>query len=93
MTLGCLYPKFRWLISHGQLSFQTLLVNVLLRLSDSRGDRAVSVRIEFITLCTFQTKLLIYFNPVTCCYRIILLSSLINFTYSRMGFVDTLNIS
>ena len=95
MTLSCLYPKVCWLISHDQLSFhQPLLVNVLRRLSDSRGDMAVPVRIKFITLCMFQIKFLISFTPVTClsCYRIILLSSLINFTYSRMGFVDTLNL-
>ena len=94
MTLSCLYPKFRWLISHDRLSFQPLLVNVFRRLSDSRGDMAVPVRIKFITLCMFQNKFLISFTPVTClsCYRIILVSSLINFTYSRMGFVDTLNL-
>ena len=36
-TLSCLYVKFHWLISHVQLSFQPLSVNVLHRLMDSRG--------------------------------------------------------
>ena len=44
VPLSCLYAKFRWLISHVQLSFQPLSVNVLRRLKDSRGDMAVLVR-------------------------------------------------
>ena len=37
VTLSCLYAKFHWLISHVQLSFQPLSVNVLYRLADTRG--------------------------------------------------------
>ena len=36
-----MYEKFRWLISHVQLSFQPLLVNVLIRRTNSRGDTVV----------------------------------------------------
>ena len=58
VTLGCLCAIFRWLISHVQLSFQPLLVNVLRRLSDSRGDTAVAVwilslRQRSVALCNY----------------------------------------
>ena len=38
VTLSCLYGRFRWVISHVQLSYQSSSVNVLRRLTDSRGD-------------------------------------------------------
>jgi hypothetical protein len=40
-----LYAKFRWLISHVELSFQPQSVNVLRRLTDSGGDTTVPVQI------------------------------------------------
>ena len=41
VTLSWLYAKFRWLISRVQLTFQTPSLNVLHRLTDSRGYTAV----------------------------------------------------
>ena len=35
LTLSCLYAQFRWLISHVQIRFQPLFVNVLHRLTDA----------------------------------------------------------
>ena len=35
VMLSCLYAKFRWLISHVQLSFQPQSVKVLRRLTES----------------------------------------------------------
>ena len=45
VTQSCLYAIFRWLISHVQLSFQSLSAHVLRRLTDIRGDTVVAVRI------------------------------------------------
>ena len=43
--VSCLYAKCPWLISNVQLSFQSLLVNLFFRLTCSRGDMIVAVRI------------------------------------------------
>ena len=41
VTLSCLYAKFRWLISHVQLSFQPLSG----RMADNRGKTADLIRV------------------------------------------------
>ena len=61
-----MYAKFHWLLSHIQISFQLLLVNVLRRLPYSRGDTARAptchrgkVLTNFVALCNY--RMVLYF--------------------------------